>query len=229
MHTCQRKSCLLVFLVLMFPGATVAPVIAQDLSNPTNVRVSATGLVTWDPVTGISEYRLEVCRIGVGCYEISESGNSHQIGDFHPDDPYRITIRSRSGGVDSSGTVVRWSPAASVEPNPLDDGRVAPHAGSSINVWQEGGSWVAQDYLRGEKLVIGSACEAGDAEGLLQSSDELEIRCLTTGQYQVVQRIPQHPQDMRTDLLVFDAASTDCYRAYHYPATEVTEIYSLGC
>lgn len=235
MYSRCRASGLPALLVLTVFLANAAATLAQVVANPTNANINSTGLVTWSPVSGASLYQLEICQSDISCSNGATTSSSFQISGFDAESSWVVTIRTNSGGRLSSGTVVRWPrPGTGDEYDdpivlPLDDGRVAPHAGSSINVWVEAGNLVAQDYLHGEKLVFTATCEAGEEDSLLQYNDALEIWCLASGQYRVVQLIAQHPQDMRTDMLVFDTALTDCYRMYYYPATGATEVYSQGC
>ena len=237
MYSGWRVSGLPTLLVLTIFLANAAATLAQTVANPTNARIDSTGLVTWSPVSGASLYQLEICQADSSCSNGATTSSSYQISGFDAESSWVVTIRTNSGGNLSSGTVVRWPPPRTGDDGDdadpivvsLDDGRVAPHAGSSINVWAEAGNLVAKDYLHGEKLVFTETCEAGGEDSLLQFNDALEIWCLASGQYRVVQLIAQHPQDMRSDMLVFDAALTDCYRMYYYPATGVTEVYSQGC
>lgn len=237
MYSRRRVSRLPALLVLTVFWANAAATLAQVVANPTNANIDSTGLVTWSPVPGASLYQLEICLSDTSCSNGATTSSSFQISGFDAESSWVVTIRTNSGGSLSSGTVVRWPPPRTSDGDgdadpidvSLDDGRVAPHAGSSINVWVEAGNLVAQDYLHGEKLVFAETCETGGEDSLLQYNDALEIWCLASGQYRVVQLIAQHPQDMRTDMLVFDAALTDCYRMYYYPATGVTEVYSQGC
>jgi len=230
-----RASGLPALLALAVLWANVATTLAQVVANPTNVNIDSTGLVTWNPVPGASLYQLQICLSDTSCTSGATVSSSFQISGFDAESSWVVTIRTNSSGNLSSGTVVRWPPPRTSEGDDdpivvsLADGRVAPHAGSSINVWVEAGNLVAQDYLHGEKLVFTATCEAGDEDSLLQYNDALEIWCLASGQYRVVQLIAPHPQDMRTDMLVFDTALTDCYRMYYYPTTGVTEVYSQGC
>ena len=108
----------------------------------------------------------------------------------------------------------------------LVDGTVSPHAGSSLVVNIEGGNIVARDNTLGTSLSAPGSCVANQT---LASSDSLVISCTPDGNFKVLQVHPQHPGDGRRDILVFNAALTNCYRAYEYLETGAIEVFYRKC
>ncbi len=115
-----------------------------------------------------------------------------------------------------------------VEINVVKENKVvAQHAGSSLVVYiDEGGNINAKDADKGHSLSAIGRCKPGDT---LATSDHFVISCTADGQFRVLQVQPQHPQDKRRDLVVFDASISSCYRAYEYLDTGRTEIYWSKC
>ena len=80
----------------------------------------------------------------------------------------------------------------------------------------------------GTSLFTSERC-SGFTSRLITSSTTIEIWCNTDNHYLVIELVPQHPQDGRRDMLVFDDLVTECYRAYQYLATGTIEVWHRAC
>ena len=104
---------------------------------------------------------------------------------------------------------------------------ISQHPGSSLVVTiDEGGNINAWDTVIHKSLSAVGNCKPGDT---LATSDFFSISCTAGGMFRVLQLQPQHPQDRRRDLVVFDAKVTSCYRAYEYLDNGRIEIYFSKC
>lgn len=109
--------------------------------------------------------------------------------------------------------------------------RVSPHNGSTLIVWYCSDNNYTVEARSGEEgtsLFTGERC-SGSTEQLLTSGTKIEVWCDASDQYHVIEINPQHPQDARHDILVFDEFLSKCYRAYEYLATNTLEIWHRSC
>ena len=152
-------------------------------------------------------------------------GNATIYSDYaYQDWPMPVSVLAReivgSGGSGDSDDVTAI--------DPRDLCRVSPHNGSSLIVWDCSNMVEARSGENGTSLFTSERC-SGFTSRLITSSTTIEIWCNTDNHYLVIELVPQHPQDARRDMLVFDDLVTECYRAYQYLATGTIEVWHRAC
>ena len=152
-------------------------------------------------------------------------GNATIYSDYaYQDWPMPVSLPSRE--IDSSGGSGDSDDVAEIDPRWLC--RVSPHNGSSLIVWDCNNMVEARSGEDGTSLFTSERC-SGFTSRLITSSTTIEIWCNADNHYLVIELIPQHPQDGRRDMLVFDDLVTECYRAYQYLATGTVEVWHRTC
>lgn len=220
----------------------------NDYSLPINI--SSSGRVSWDHAPDatdqyqfLNNYTIfwsdSSGRKGTFFFHVAfESRPGYQIPDFNPGLNY--TVRVAYGISDYNhpdipevyvawgtyGTAL-WNGATGTVSSGMADGRISPHAGTTLLVWIEDGEIVARDYTLDVELTAPADCS--DGEQILAESDELKIECTAVDEFRVTQLVPQHPADGRRDILIFDAALTTCYRAYEYLESGALEVFWREC
>ena len=207
------------------------------------VSISGTGLVSWPkpsiPSGGSITYipHVRLADIGDLVAYGSQTGETFQIPGFDPESRYGVVIVFRIH--DSGGVLVDQGSYTQTWPLPLilagrsifhammPDGRISPHPGTTLLVWIEGGRVLALDFTLDVELSAPANCSRG--RRLLARNDALRIECLARNEFRVTQLNPQHPQDGRRDILVFDTLLTNCYRAYEYIDSGAIEVFWREC
>ena len=230
------------------PGGEQFPYYIKNYNLP--ISVTPAGRVTWQHVPdAIADsrfwynYTLKWSESGGRTGEkyltfYFERTPSTSIPDFNPGLDYTISISYNIAdlshedfpevfiGWGSYGTAL-WNGATGTVSSGMADGRISPHAGTTLLVWIEDGEIVARDYTLDVELTAPADCS--DGEQILAESDELKIECTAVDEFRVTQLVPQHPADGRRDILIFDAALTTCYRAYEYLESGALEVFWREC
>ena len=232
------------------PGKPPGETTLNDLFAPQGVSVrlnNETGRVEWQPVTGASRYDISYNGCNMPRLVLQAIGLHHfEIPGYEATVRYDVRIDAYSDadgqetllgyGTDSndryctSTPAARYSTTAPSAPGTLrlvqENRTVSQHAGSSLVVFVDGGYINASDNTRGASLSAPGNCVAGQT---IAANDSLVISCTADGLFKVLQVHPQHPQDGRRDLLVFNASLTYCYRAYEYLETGAIEVFWRRC
>ena len=152
-------------------------------------------------------------------------GNATIYSDYaYQDWPMPVSVLARE--IDESGGSGDSEDVGAIDPRDLC--RVSPHNGSSLIVWDCNNMVEARSGEEGTSLFTSERC-SGFTTRLITSSTTIEIWCNTDNHYLVIELVPQHPQDARRDMLVFDDLVTECYRAYQYLATGTIEVWHTAC
>ena len=161
----------------------------------------------------------------VRVHSVLAIGNTNIYSDYaYQDWPMLVSLPGKvddgSGGSGDSDDV------GEIDPRWLC--RVSPHNGSSLIVWDCSNMVEARSGEEGTSLFTSERC-SGFTTRMITSSTTIEIWCNTDNHYLVIELVPQHPQDARRDMLVFDDLATECYRAYQYLATGTIEVWHRAC
>ncbi len=218
---------------------------------PTKLRISRVGFVKWTAADYASRYTANWrLKDGAWSSDISVDADdplNFTISGFDEELEYEVRVRTdldvgnttlssdfvtqtwpMPDSGDSSGSG-RSDDAGSTNPRQLC--RVSPHNGSSLIVWYcsyNNYTVEARSGEEGTSLFTGELC-SGYTKHKLASSTTVEVWCNASNQYHVIELNPQHPQDARRDILVFDEFLSQCYRAYEYLATGTLEIWHRSC
>ena len=226
------------------PGGTTL----NDLFAPQGVSVrlnNETGHVEWNPVTSAARYDISYTRCesprqtlqvyGLHLFDIPgyESSVRYDVRiDVYDGQQtllgYGTASNQRYCGNTSGNTPSQQQRSVQTRSSQLVQKNmiVSPHAGSSLVVFVDAGQIHAQDNIRGSSLSAPGSCSPGQS---LAANDSLMISCTSDGHFIVLQVHPQHPGDGRRDILVFNAALTNCYRAYEYLETGAIEAFYRKC
>ncbi len=215
---------------------------AVQPTRATNLRISSSGYVSWSAATDASWYHTGWRETG-GSWTTNtrEQGTGFQIPGFDPAKSYDASVQAviEIGENAITGEVVfaHWRPGTPGGGGGTFDGAVAedfgpsehciaPHPGTTLIVCLNHGWLAALDYGQGVSLHAPASCSYN---ALPAFNDALHVDCDAAGNLVVTQLNPQHPQDGRRDILVFDPAVTTCYRAYEYLDGGEIEIWYRGC
>ncbi len=234
------------------PPQPAAPAPSGPVIAPISVLLNhQNGQVTWGPLNDTTNdtttsfvVYYAACRASRVTWPAGIS-RSFQIPDYQSNVRYDVRVDAFEGGKDLAGYGVASNNITCDSPNTPDpiyeappsnapgtitlterNGTVARHIGSSLVVHTSSGTINARDNTRGASLSAPGNCVAGQT---IASSDSLVISCTADGLFKVLQVHPQHPQDGRRDILVFNSSITYCYRAYEYLETGAIEVFYSQC
>ena len=228
--------------------------VPPTVGPPDDVKISSVGFVHWDAADDATSYEANwkltdglwsnIFTIDAAdplnftipnfdaelVYEVRVQsvlaiGNANIYSDYaYQDWPMLVSLPGKvddgSGGSGDSDDV------AAIDPRDLC--RVSPHDGSTLIVWDCSNMVEARSGEEGTSLFTSERC-SGFTSRLITSSTTLEIWCNADNHYLVIELVPQHPQDARRDILVFDDLVSQCYRAYQYLATGTVEVWHRAC
>ena len=228
--------------------------VPPTVGSPEDVKISSVGFVHWDAADDATSYEAN-WKLTDGLwspfiivdsadplnftipnfdaelvYEVRVRsvlavGNANIYSDYaYQDWPMPVSVPARE--IDSSGGSGDSDEVGEIDPRWLC--RVSPHNGSSLIVWDCNNMVEARSGEEGTSLFTSERC-SGFTSRLITSSTTLEIWCNEDNHYLVIELVPQHPEDARRDMLVFDDLVSQCYRAYQYLATGTIEVWHRAC
>ena len=228
--------------------------VPPTVEPPEDVKISSVGFVKWDAADNATGYEAN-WKLADGFWSnifIIDAADplNFTIPNFDAELVYEVRVRSvlaiGNATIYSDYAYQDWPMPVSL-PGKVEDGsggsgdsdevgaidprdlcRVSPHNGSTLIVWDCNNVVEARSGENGISLFTGERCH-GFAMRLLTSSTTLEIWCNEDNHYLVIELVPQHPQDARRDILVFDDLVSQCYRAYQYLATGTVEVWHRAC
>lgn len=111
----------------------------------------------------------------------------------------------------------------------VSDGRIAPHDSTNLNAYLNNGLLTVYlsvgDSLPYASLATTETC-TDNTRYRIASSNEIEIWCLETNEFQIVQLAFING---KRDNLIFNTSRTACRRDYFYADTLAQETYHIGC
>ena len=228
--------------------------VPPTVGPPEDVKISSVGFVHWDAADDATSYEAN-WKLTDGLWSpfvIVDSADplNFTIPNFDAELVYEVRVRSLLAIGDATiysdyayqdwpmpvSVLARENDGAGGSGNSYDVGasdprllcQVSPHNGSSLLVWDCNNMVEARSGEEGTSLFTSERC-SGFTSRLITSSTTIEIWCNTDNHYLVIELVPQHPQDSRRDILVFDDLVTECYRAYQYLATGTVEVWHRAC
>ena len=231
--------------------------VPPTVEPPEDVKISSVGFVHWDAADDATSYEAN-WKLTDGLWSNiftidADDPLNFTIPNFDAELVYEVRVRSviaiGNTNIYSDYAYQDWPMLVSL-PGKVDDGsggsgdsddvgeidprwlcRVSPHDGSSLIVWYcsyNNYTVEARSGEEGTSLFTGERC-SGFTSRLITSSTTIEIWCNADNHYLVIELVPQHPEDGRRDMLVFDDLVSQCYRAYQYLATGTVEIWHRAC
>ena len=229
------------------PPQPAAPAPSGPVLAPISVLLNhQNGQVTWGPLNDTTRFVVvyDACLASRVTTQVG-TALSFQIPNYQSTVRYDVRVDAFESGNEHVGYGVTSNNIACASPHARDsmyeappsnapgtitlterNGTISRHIGSSLIVHTSSGTINARDNSRGASLSAPGNCVAGQT---IAASDSLVISCTADGLFKVLQVHPQHPQDGRRDILVFNSSITYCYRAYEYLETGAIEVFYSQC